>query len=180
MKHTEKMIETSTLFKGRIIEVKKDKVELENGKITTREVVLHHGGVAVAAIDDEDRIFLVKQFRYPNFQEQIELPAGKMEAGEDPQECGIRELEEECGCKAEHFEKLAELFPTPAYCSEKIHIYYATGLTQTKQRLDEGEFLDVMRVDFNKAVEMVLSGEIKDAKTQIAILNLALKRSQAK
>ena len=177
MAHTEKMTDTTTLFKGRIIEVRKEKVELENGKLTTRELVVHHGGVSIAAIDDQDRILLVKQYRYAHSEELIELPAGKIELGEDPRECGIRELEEECGCRAKHFEKLTELYPTPAYCSEVIHVYYATDLEETKQHLDEGEFLDVLRVDFNKAVEMVLNGEIRDAKTQIAILNLAVKRA---
>ena len=98
MAHSEKMTQTQSLFKGRIIEVKKDKVLLENGKETTREVVVHHGGVCIAAIDEQDNILLVKQFRYPYGQELIELPAGKIELGEDPKTCGIRELEEECGC----------------------------------------------------------------------------------
>lgn len=178
MAHSEKMTQTQSLFKGRIIEVKKDKVLLENGKETTREVVVHHGGVCIAAIDEQDNILLVKQFRYPYGQELIELPAGKIELGEDPKTCGIRELEEECGCTADHFEKLTELYPTPAYCTEIIHIYYAQALHETKQHLDEGEFLTVMRVPFSQAVQMVLSGEIKDAKTQIGILNLLARRNQ--
>ena len=171
MAHSEKMTQTQSLFKGRIIEVKKDKVLLENGKETTREVVVHHGGVCIAAIDEQDNILLVKQFRYPYGQELIELPAGKIELGEDPKTCGIREL-------ADYFEKLTELYPTPAYCTEIIHIYYAQGLHETKQHLDEGEFLTVMRVPFSQAVQMVLSGEIKDAKTQIGILNLLARRTQ--
>ena len=88
MAHSEKMTQTQSLFKGRIIEVKKDKVLLENGKETTREVVVHHGGVCIAAIDEQDNILLVKQFRYPYGQELIELPAGKIELGEDPKTCG--------------------------------------------------------------------------------------------
>ncbi len=180
MAHIEKMVDTQTLFKGRIIEVKKDKVQLENGKETSREVVVHHGGVCVAALDEQDRILLVKQFRYPYQKEIIELPAGKIEQGEDPKKCGIRELEEECGCVAQTFEKLGELYPTPAYCTEIIHIYAATGLQDTKQHLDEGEFLTVLRVPFSQAVQMVLSGEIQDAKTQIGILKLYAQRMTQK
>ena len=119
-----------------------------------------------------------KAYKSYTEQELIELPAGKIELGEDPKTCGIRELEEECGCTADHFEKLTELYPTPAYCTEIIHIYYAQGLHETKQHLDEGEFLTVMRVPFSQAVQMVLSGEIKDAKTQIGILNLWARRNQ--
>ena len=115
MAHTEKTIASQTLFEGRIIEVRRDKVELENGRQSTRELVLHHGGVCVAALDEQDRILLVRQFRYPYGKEIIELPAGKIEKGEDPRECGIRELQEECGCTADRFEKLTELYPTPSF-----------------------------------------------------------------
>ncbi len=178
MAHTEKTLQTNTLFKGRIIEVRKDTVELENGKQSTRELVLHHGGVCIAAIDEEDRILLVRQFRYPYGKEILELPAGKMEPGEDPRECGIRELQEECGCVADQFEKLTELYPTPGYCSEIIHVYTAQGLHQTQQHLDPGEFLDVLRVPFDEALAMVQSGKIPDAKTQVGILSLYVKRSK--
>ena len=136
MAHTEKTIASQTLFEGRIIEVRRDKVELENGRQSTRELVLHHGGVCVAALDEQDRILLVRQFRYPYGKEIIELPAGKIEKGEDPRECGIRELQEECGCTADRFEKLTELYPTPGYCSEIIHLYQASGLHETQQHLD--------------------------------------------
>lgn len=178
MTHTEKMTATKTIFQGRIIEVREDEVELENGHPTTRELVVHHGGVCIAAIDEMDNILLVKQFRYPYSKEIIELPAGKIELGEDPRACGIRELEEECGCTADCFEKLGELYPTPAYCTEIIHIYSASGLHQAHQHLDEGEFLTVLRVPFAQAVQMVMQGEIEDAKTQIGILKLYAQRQQ--
>ena len=180
MAHTEKKLDSQTLFQGRIIEVHKDSVELENGKKTTRELDIHHGGVCIVALDDEDRLLLVKQFRYPYQKEIIELPAGKIELGEDPRICSIRESEEECGCVADRFEKLTQLYPTPAYCTEIIHIYYAEGLHQTQQHLDPGEFLNVLRVPFEQAVQMVLNGEIGDAKTQIGILQLAIRRAGQK
>ena len=113
MAHTETTLNSQTIFSGRIIEVKKDDIQLENGKKSIREVVVHHGGVCVAAIDQEDRLLLVRQFRYPYGKELLELPAGKIELGEDPRECGIRELQEECGCTADRFEKLAQLYPLP-------------------------------------------------------------------
>ena len=109
MAHNETKLETQTLYQGRIIEVRKDRVQLENGKETVRELVVHHGGVCIAAVDQQDRLLLVRQFRYPYGKEIIELPAGKIELGEDPRECGIRELQEECGCTADRFEKLGEL-----------------------------------------------------------------------
>lgn len=178
MAHSEKMTQTQPLFKGKNHCGKKGTRSFWKTERNHQRVVVHHGGVCIAAIDEKDNILLVKQFRYPYGQELIELPAGKIELGEDPKTCGIRELEEECGCTADHFEKLTELYPTPAYCTEIIHIYYAQGLHETKQHLDEGEFLTVMRVPFSQAVQMVLSGEIKDAKTQIGILNLLARRTQ--
>ena len=181
MAHNETKLETQTLYQGRIIEVRKDRVQLENGKETVRELVVHHGGVCIAAVDQQDRLLLVRQFRYPYGKEIIELPAGKIELGEDPRECGIRELQEECGCTADRFEKLGELYPTPAYCTEVIHIYQASGLHETNQKLDEGEFLDVLRIPFEQAVQMVLDGQILDSKTQIGILKLhALRMQQTK
>lgn len=178
MAHNETKLETQTLYQGRIIEVRKDRVQLENGKETVRELVVHHGGVCIAAVDQQDRLLLVRQFRYPYGKEIIELPAGKIELGEDPRECGIRELQEECGCTADRFEKLGELYPTPAYCTEVIHIYQASGLHEISQKLDEGEFLDVLRIPFEQAVQMVLDGQILDSKTQIGILKLHALRMQ--
>ena len=112
--------------------------------------------------------------------DEVELPdgsrSGKIEKGEDPFECGKRELKEEAGATAEHYELLGIDYPSPGYCGEKIYIYYADGLTFGENDLDEGEFLDVIKVPFDKAVEMVMSGEIKDSKTQIAILKIKAKR----
>lgn len=172
MSHSEQMLESQTLYEGRILKLKRDVVQLENGSQTSREVVIHSGGVCVAAIDDDENLLMVRQYRYPYGEELLELPAGKRELGEDPKACGIRELEEETGYQAETFEKLGELYPTPAYCTEVIHMYFAADLKATKQNLDTDEFLTVVRIPFEEAVQMVLRGEIKDAKTQIAILKL--------
>lgn len=169
----EKTVSSEPIFDGRIIKVKKDKAELENGEIVTRELVVHPGGVCVVPVTDSGEILMVKQFRYP-FQEVLtELPAGKLEFGEDHREAGLRELKEETGAVCENFEYLGVCYPSVAYLTEKIHMYLATGLTFEKQSLDEDEFLDVVKVKFEDAVNMVMNGELPDAKTQCAILKAA-------
>lgn len=170
MEHFEKTLDSKTLFEGRVLTLKLDTVELENGNTATREYVVHNGGVAVLALDSDGCILFVSQFRYPFHEVLLELPAGKLEKGEDPLHCGMRELGEECGCTADRFEPLGELYPTCAYDTEIIRLYFATGLHHTSQRLDEDEFLTVRRIPADEAVEMVLQGKIPDSKTQIAIL----------
>lgn len=180
MKHFEEKIGSKRVYEGKIINLRRDTVRLENGKEALREVIEHPGGVSVLAIDEQDEIYMVRQFRYPTGKELWELPAGKLEFGEDPLACGIRELEEECGCKAEHFSPLAQLYPTCAYDTEIIYVYLAKGLTASKQCLDEGEFLTVEKMPFSKALEMVLAGEVPDAKTQVGILKYAALRACGK
>ena len=170
MSHFEKKLESTLLYEGKILNLRRDKVELEDGRTTSREVVEHNGGVAVLAVDSEENILFVSQFRYPFGEVLLELPAGKLEKGEDPAQCGRRELMEECGCEAEIFKPLAQLYPTCAYDTEIIHVFYAAGLKEGKQNLDPGEFLTVQKIPIDKAVEMVLEGKIPDAKTQLGIL----------
>lgn len=170
--HLEKKISSKEIYQGRVIHVTEDKVLLENGKEATREIVHHHGGVCVAALDKEDNLLFVRQYRYALEEELLELPAGKREAGEDPRLCGIRELEEETGHQAGKFELLSVMYPTCGYCSEVIHIYLAEDLIPTHQHLDEDEFLSVEKIPLKKAVDMVLNNEIPDAKTQLAILKI--------
>lgn len=171
----EKQLSKEYMYKGKIINLRRDTALLPDGKTALREVVEHPGGVCVAALTDNDEILFVKQFRYPYFETVLEIPAGKRDKGnEDPLECGIRELEEETGAKAEKFIPLGELYPSPGYCGEIIWLYAATGLTFSEQHLDEDEFLTVEKIPLEKAVEMILSGEIKDAKTQAAVLKLKL------
>lgn len=175
--HQESKISSQEIFNGRIFRVTKDVVRLEDNSEAFREIVHHHGGVCVAALDEEDNLYFVRQFRYALGEEVLELPAGKREKDEDPMLCGIRELEEECGCKAGSFELLSVMYPTVGYCSEVIHIYLAKELTATAQRLDEGEFLSVEKIPFSTALEMVLRDEIPDAKTQLAILKIHAMRT---
>lgn len=171
----EKTVETEPIFDGRIIKVRRDKAELENGSVVTRELVIHSGGVCVVPVNEKGEVCLVKQFRYP-FQEVLtEIPAGKLEIGEDHRSAGLRELKEEVGAECESFEYLGVMYPSVAYLTEKIHMYLATGLTFGEQSLDEDEFLDVEKIPLSQAVEMVINGEIKDGKTQTALLLAARK-----
>lgn len=166
----EKKISSEEIYNGKIINVTRDKVLLENGEEAYREVVHHSGGVCVLPIDDEGNIYFVKQFRYPFNGVLLEIPAGKREKGEDPLECGIRELKEEIGGTAKDITYLGNLYPTVAYDTEIIYMYLARGLTFSNQDLDEDEFVDIIKMPFEKAYEMVLANEIPDSKTQIAIL----------
>lgn len=174
MKLTETRIDGKTIFDGKIIKVIHDKVKLENGETVYREVVRHPGGVCVAAFDNQKNLYFVRQLRYPYGQVVLELPAGKLEPdrSESALEGGKRELTEETGMAASKYYDLGTLYPTPGYCDEIIYMYAAGGLIQKKQRLDEDEFLEVEKIPLDKAVEMVLSGEIKDAKTQVCLLKL--------
>lgn len=166
----EKTLESELKFDGKIIKLYKDKALLENGSEVTREVIKHPGGVCVVPLTENNEVIMVKQFRYPTGKILTEIPAGKLEWQEDHFACGKRELKEETGCTAEKYDYLGCLLPTPAYDTEVIHMYLARGLTRAEQKLDEDEFLDVMKIPFDKAVEMVMDGEITDAKTQLALL----------
>ena len=166
----EKTISVEEKFKGKVVELTVDKVELENGEPATREVIHHNGGVCVVPIDENGDVYFVKQFRYPFKAVLLEVPAGKLEKGEDPRECGIRELKEEIGAEAEQIEYLGCLYPTVAYDTEVIHMYMARGLTFGEQELDDGEFIDVVKIPLDKAYQMVMDNEIPDSKTQLAIL----------
>lgn len=178
----EKTIQSNLIFSGRVINLRSDVVLLPDGNTAGREIVEHPGGVCVAAIDDEDNILLVKQFRYPYKEAILEIPAGKRdkEGDSDPLTCGKRELKEETGATAKTYISLGELYPTPGYCNEVIYMFAAKNLTFGEQCTDEDEFLDVVKMPFEKAVQMVTSGEIKDAKTQAAILKLKILKDNNK
>ena len=173
----EKQLSYEYKFKGRIINLRQDKALLPNGNTATREVVEHPGGVCVAALTDNDELLFVKQFRYPYMEETLEIPAGKRDKqGEDPLECGKRELKEETGATAENYIDLGCLYPSPGYVNEVIYCFLATNLTYGEMNPDEDEFLDVIKIPLEKAVEMVMNNEIRDGKTQTAVLKVAQKR----
>lgn len=170
MDFIEKKLDGECVYDGKIIHVTVDTVELPNGNTAKREVVGHPGGVTILPITDNGEIVMVKQFRYPYLEELLETPAGKLEYGEDPLAAGVRELREETGAVAEKYIDLGLMYPTSGYCAEKIYMYAATGLSFFEQDLDDDEFLNVERVPFDRALEMVINGDIRDGKTQIAIL----------
>lgn len=171
----EKQLKAEYIYEGRIIKLRRDEALLPNGNTAYREVIEHNGGVCVAALTDNDEVLMVRQFRYPYGEVVLEIPAGKRDGkDENPLECGKRELREETGATAEKFISLGELYPTPGYCGEIIWLYAATGLTFGETDFDDDEFLTVERIPLDKCVEMILSGEIKDAKTQTAVLKLKL------
>ena len=181
MNFEEKQLSAEYKYKGKIINMRVDDIILPDGNAAKREVVEHPGGVCVAALTDNNEVLFVKQFRYPYFEEILEIPAGKRDrANEDPLECGKRELKEETGTQAERYIPLGALYPSPGYCGEIIWMFAATGLSYGEQNPDEDEFLTVEKIPLEKAVEMILSGEIKDAKTQAAVLKLKLLKDNGK
>ena len=168
--HTEKQISENTVYKGKTLTVKKYQVELENGKIAQRDVIRHQGAVAIVAVKENGNILFVRQFRFPINKEILEIPAGKLDNGEDIAHCANRELEEETGYTSENIRKIGEMLPTCAYSDEIIHIFLAEKLKKTKQHLDEDEFLSVTEMTLENAIDMILNMEIPDAKTQLAVL----------
>ena len=169
MDFEEKTLKKEYLYKGKIVNLRKDQAKLPDGSVALREVVEHTGGSAVIC-ENDGKILLVKQFRYPYKEEIWEIPAGKLNEGESPEQTAIRELEEEGGLVAERVEKMFDVYPTPAYNTEIIRIYRAVNVKETAQKLDEGEFLIGKWFDKAQLKNMIENGEIKDAKTLIALL----------
>lgn len=166
----EKKLTSKQIFDGKVVKLFVDTVELPDGKEAIREIVRHPGAVCVIPVTPEGEVIMVKQYRYAFEQIMLEIPAGKLEPGEDPLYAVKRELEEESGVVAGKIEYLGEIFTTVAIFDEKIHLYLATELEFKNAHPDEDEFLEVDKIPLDTLVKMVMNGEIKDAKTQIAIL----------
>ena len=173
MKLTEKTIDTKRHFEGRVINLRVDTVELENGTLATREIVEHPGGVCVIGMTDDGKIPMVRQFRAPFGRTLLEVPAGKLNYGEDHFECGKREFLEETGFFAKDYVYFGSLYPSVGFLAENLHIYYATGLTKGEQHLDDDEFLNVEFFTLDELLDLVDQNEIKDAKTVVAIMKLS-------
>lgn len=171
----EKQLSSEILYTGKVVSLRKDRVKLPDGRTAMREVVEHVGGVCVAPLTDDGNLIFVRQYRYPMGEALLELPAGKMDPGEnDPLVCGARELREETGVTAQKFTPLGRAYPSPGCLNEILYIFLAQGLSFGDQQPDDDEFFDIVRIPLEDAVGMVLSGEIVDAKTQIAILKTKL------
>lgn len=169
----EKTIDSRRIYKGKIIGMRVDTVEMPDGRRTKREVCEHNGGVAVLPVTDSGEVVLVSQFRYPFGCALVEAPAGKLEPGEEHLACGIRELSEETGYSASEMKYLGFIYPSPGYLTEKIHLYLARGLSEGEAHPDEGEELTLRKMSFKKALSMCDSGEINDAKTVAVIYRAA-------
>jgi len=161
----EKCKASSRIYDGRVLNLRVDQVILNDGTQSKREVVEHRGAVAIVPILNNDHVLLVRQYRYPIGRELLEIPAGTLEIGEDPQSAAERELEEETGYRSEQVRKITEIYMAPGYATEKIHVYLATNLQQSKPQLDEDERIEIEPVPFSAALQKVRSGEICDAKT---------------
>ncbi len=169
MNFKEKTVKENYLYKGKIINLRKDDVILPDEKGAIREIVEHSGGSCVLC-EKDGKILLVRQFRYPYKEDVLEIPAGKLNSGESPEQTAIRELEEEGGIKAGRVEKMFDVYPSPGYTDEIIRIYRALDIQETKCHLDEDEFLESVWIDKEKLKDMIKNGEIKDGKTLIALL----------
>ncbi|MBD0372510.1 MAG: NUDIX hydrolase [Pyrinomonadaceae bacterium] len=176
------VLASEEVYHGRVFDVSVYTVR-ENDLTYKREVVHHPGGASVVAVFEDATLALVRQYRHPTVRYLLELPAGRLAPPERPEECAARELEEEIGVRAAQLEKLAEFFTTPGFCEEKLWVYLATGLIETAQNLEGDEQIEIVRVTFERAFEMIADGEIEDAKTiigiQMAAQRLGLHRAGA-
>lgn len=166
----EKFIKSEVVFEGNLLTVRRDTVELPNGKHATRELIQHPGAVAVVPIRNDGKILLVRQFRYPVDQLTLEIPAGKLDSGEAPEACAKRELEEETGYKAKKLRLLSSILTTPGFTNEVIHLYLAEDLVLAEQCPDEDEFIDVEVFTKEEIRKMIENGTICDAKSLLGLL----------
>ena len=162
---TESTLESKVVYQGHILKVREDKVRLSDGTESSREWVEHPGAVIVIAIMSDGKILMERQYRYPLSRHMIELPAGKIDAGEEPLSTAKRELLEETGYVANEWKHIMTVHPCIGYSNERMEFYYAKNLTLQKQQLDKGEFLDVFSLTLPEALEFVTSGDITDIKT---------------
>ncbi|MDR0937635.1 MAG: NUDIX hydrolase [Oscillospiraceae bacterium] len=170
MPFTETALKQSIVYTGKLLKIRDDEVRLHNGETARREIVEHPGGVAVVAVTDDKKVVCVRQFRYAMKRELLEIPAGKLERGEEPLGAVKRELSEETGYTAKTWRSLGEIFPTPGYCEEILHLYLATDLIKGEAHPDENEFLSVCEFTFYELNEKIMANEISDAKTIVGIL----------
>lgn len=165
----EQSVCSERIFEGKVINLRVDTVLTQGANRAQREVVEHPGGVGIVAVTPDNKVCMVRQYRRPFDEIILEIPAGKLNWGEDPFECAVRELKEETGYTAKNYKYLGEFYPTPGFCNEKIHIYLATELTSGQACLDEDEFLEVETRSFEELIEMIKNGKVKDAKSVIGI-----------
>jgi len=167
---TEHTLDTKTVYQGRLLHVREDSVRLPDGQTSRREYIVHPGAAVILAMPDEKNVVMERQYRYPLRDHVYELPAGKIDAGEDPMQTAKRELLEETGYVAREWRHLMTTYPVVGYSDERIEIYFARDLEHVGHALDDGEFLDVFLMPLAEALAWVRSGTIKEAKTALALL----------
>jgi ADP-ribose pyrophosphatase len=168
-------VKTRRVYEGKVLSLDLDEVEEPGGVTATREVVRHQGSVAALPMTDDGKVLLVRQYRYPVDEALWELPAGRLEKGEEPAAAIQRELREEIGRRAETLEKVAFYYTTPGFCDESMHLYRATGLVEDRKDADDDERIEVGAFTLEQAAAMIASGEIREGKTLVAVL-LELRR----
>lgn len=166
----EKQVESKTLYEGIIVNVRRDVAEMGNGVRVPREVVEHPGGVGIVPVANGNKILMVRQFRYPMGEELLEIPAGKLDGGEDPYECAVREMSEETGCTAGRLVDLGAVYPSPGFCRETLFLYLALDLQRGRMHPDENELLSVEAVGIDDLVDLIMANKLPDAKSVIGIL----------
>lgn len=170
MTFEEKTLSSEYIYKGKMINLRKDNVEIVNGKTSIREIVEHNGGVGLAVLTEQGKMVLVRQFRKPLERDILEIPAGKIEKNEDPMAAAIRELKEETGYTAKNMSFIGKMYPSVGYTTELIYLYLCTELTPGETDFDESEAIDIEEYDLEELYKMSLSGKIEDGKTLAAIL----------
>lgn len=170
MDYTEKRVRRVNRYEGVVVNVTMDIARLPDGRTTLREVVEHPGGVCILPVDETGTAWCVRQYRYPMGEHLLEAPAGKLERGEDPLACAVRELGEETGFTAGRMIPLGIYCTSPGFSTERLHLYLALDLVRGEAHLDEGEFLDLVKLPFTELADRVRRGEISDGKTVIAVL----------
>lgn len=179
MDFTEKTLNTKKVFEGRIFDIKVDDISLPDGRTAEREILIHHGGVVILPITDDGNVILVRQYRYAVGRDMLELPAGKLEKGEDPLSAARRELEEETGCRARSIREFGKLIPVGAYTTEIMHGYVCDDMEDTmEQKLDDDEFIEIVRMPLEELREKILSGEIQDGKTVAFVLKYLMMKDK--
>jgi ADP-ribose pyrophosphatase len=175
----EKTIKSDKIFTGRVISLQVDEVELPNGQTSKREIIKHPGAVAILPITNDGKIVMVEQFRKALERTLVEIPAGKLEKGENPLECARRELEEETGYDCEKLDWLISFYTSPGFADEIVHLYVATGLSKKEDaaQLDEDEFVNIVELSLSEATQYIEGKKIYDAKTAYAVQYLQLKES---
>ena len=169
MTFEEKTLKSEKIYEGTIINLRRDKVTVQGGT-SYREIIEHNGGAVIAALTEDKKLVMVRQYRKPAGKVMLEVPAGKIDKGEKPLEAAVRELKEETGYTAEKVEFLTEFYPSVGYSEERLYLYLCTGLTPGETCFDENEAIEIEEIDLDRLFKMAMSGELDDAKTIIAIL----------